>query len=126
MADFLSDEWVDGLRMLGGELPPMQGASVSCQHEISGTPEGKVRFYTVWIDGVLSDVAKGKLDDPDCLISAKYENAKEILSGVNTAEAAFMQGDLKVEGDYKKFLIDLHGWRQSPEYKKLWKDLGSF
>ena len=24
-----------------------------------------------------------------------------------------MRGDLKVEGDYKKFLVDLHDWRHS-------------
>ena len=41
MADFLSDEWVEALQNLGSKLPKIQGVSVSCQYEISGTPDGK-------------------------------------------------------------------------------------
>ena len=125
MADFLSDEWVESLRILGSALPEVCGASISCPHEISGTPDGKIRFYIVWEDGVLADADKGKLDNPDCVILAKYEHARDLFNGGNKVEAAFMQGDLKVEGNYRKFLIDLHGWRQSAPYKKLWEDLGS-
>ena len=124
MADFLSDEWIESLRTLGSELPKVSGASISCQHEISGTPDGKIRFYTVWEEGVLADADTGKLDNPDCVILAKYEHVRDLLSGETKVEVAFMQGDLKVEGDYRKFLIDLHDWRQSAPYKKLCQDLG--
>tara|TARA_B100000686_G_scaffold354174_1_gene463053 strand:- start:1469 stop:1849 length:381 start_codon:yes stop_codon:yes gene_type:complete len=120
---FLSDDWIEDLRRLGGELPKVKGASISCQYEISGTPEGKIRFYTIWEDGVLCKVDTGKLDNPDCVIQAKYEHALDILHGRNKAEAAFMQGYLKVDGDYKKLLVDLHEWRGSAEYRKLWGDL---
>ena len=123
--DFLSDEWVEALRMLGSELPKVSGASISCQYEISGSPDGKIRFYTVWEDGILIGVDKGKLDNPDCVILAKYEHARDFLHGGFKAEIAFMQGDLKVEGNYRKLLIDLYDWRQSAQYRKLWEDLGS-
>ncbi len=125
MHDFLSDEWVEALRMLGSELPKVSGASISCQYEISGSPDGKIRFYTVWEDGILIGVDKGKLDNPDCVILAKYEHARDFLHGGFKAEIAFMQGDLKVEGNYRKLLIDLYDWRQSAQYRKLWEDLGS-
>ena len=125
MADFLSDEWVEVLQNLGSKLPKIQGVSVSCQYEISGTPDGKIRYYIVWKDGKVSDVSKGKKDDPECRFTVKYEDAKEILFGKVSAEEAFMRGDLKIEGDYKKFLVDLHDWRQSLEYRQLWKDLES-
>ena len=114
---------MEELRRLGKELPEVKGASISCQHEISGTPEGKIRFYTIWDDGVLSEVDTGKLDNPDCILLAKYEHALDILHGRNKAGAAFMQGDLKVDGDYKKLLVDLHEWRRSAEYRKLWENL---
>tara|TARA_B110000014_G_C19934045_1_gene483267 strand:+ start:201 stop:581 length:381 start_codon:yes stop_codon:yes gene_type:complete len=120
---FLSDDWLEDLRRLGKELPKVKGASISCQHEISETPEGKIRFYAIWEDGVLSEADTGKMDNPDCILQAKYEDALDILHGRNKAEAAFMQGDLKVDGNYKKLLVDLHEWRGSVEYRKLWEDL---
>lgn len=123
MADFLSDQWVEELKNLGSKLPKVQGASISCQYEISGTPEGKIRYYIVWKEGSVSEASKGKLDNPECRFTAKYDDIREIFFGRISTEEAFMRGDLKVEGDYKKFLVDLHDWRHSPIYKKLWEDL---
>ena len=123
MADFLSDQWVGELKNLGSKLPKVQGASISCQYEISGTPEGKIRYYIVWKEGSVSEASKGKLDNPECRFTAKYDDIREIFFGRISTEEAFMRGDLKVEGDYKKFLVDLHDWRHSPNYRKLWEDL---
>lgn len=123
MADFLSDQWVEELKNLGSKLPKVQGASISCQYEISGTPEGKIRYYIVWKEGSVSEASKGKLDNPECSFTAKYDDIREIFFGRISTEEAFMRGDLKVEGDYKKFLVDLHDWRHSPKYRKLWEDL---
>ena len=123
MADFLSDQWVEELKNLGSKLPKVQGASISCQYEISGTPEGKIRYYIVWKEGSVSEASKGKLDNPECRFTAKYDDIREIFFGRISTEEAFMRGDLKVEGDYKKFLVDLHDWRNSPKYRKLWEDL---
>ena len=125
MTDFLSDEWFEALKNLGGKSPVFEGASLSCQYEISGTPEGKVRLYMTWKEGVLSDVSKGKLDNPDCLFNMKFEHAKELFFGDGSVEEAFMRGDLKIEGDYKKFLLDLYDWRQSIGYRQLWEELES-
>ena len=119
MADFLSDQWVEELKDLGSKLPKVQGASISCQFEISGTPEGKIRYYIVWKEGSVSEASKGKLDNPECRFTAKYDDIREIFFGRISTEEAFMRGDLKVEGDYKKFLVDLHDWRHSPKYRKL-------
>ena len=123
MADFLSDQWVEELKNLGSKLPKVQWASISCQYEISGTPEGKIRYYIVWKEGSVSEASKGKLDNPECRFTAKYDDIREIFFGRISTEEAFMRGDLKVEGDYKKFLVDLHDWRHSPKYRKLWEDL---
>ena len=123
MADFLSDQWVEELKNLGSKLPKVRGASISCQYEISGTPEGKIRYYIVWKEGSVSEASKGKLDNPECRFTAKYDDIREIFFGRISTEEAFMRGDLKVEGDYKKFLVDLHDWRHSPTYRKLWEDL---
>ena len=90
-----------------------------------GNSRRKIRYYIVWKNGKVSEVSKGKMDHPECRFTAKYEDAKEILFGKVSSEEAFMRGDLKIEGDYKKFLVDLHDWRHSLEYRKLWEDLES-
>ena len=77
MADFLSDEWIEALQNLGSKLPKIQAVSVSCQYEISGTPDGKIRYYIVWKDGRVSEASKGKIDHPECRFTAKYEDAIE-------------------------------------------------
>ena len=105
MADFLSDQWVEELKNLGSKLPKVQGASISCQYEISGTPEGKIRYYIVWKEGSVSEASKGKLDNPECRFTAKYDDIREIFFGRISTEEAFMRGDLKVEGDYKKLSL---------------------
>jgi len=125
VSSFLSDEWIESLRSLGNELPKVKDASVSCQHEISATPDGKVRFYTIWEDGRLVGVDKGKYPDPDCTITVKYPDALDILHGRKEPEVAFMQGDLKVEGNYRKLLMDLSTWRQSNPYRKMWQVLST-
>ena len=71
------------------------------------------------------DASKGKLDNPDCLFNMKFEHAKELFFGDGSVEEAFMRGDLKIEGDYKKFLLDLYDWRQSIGYRQLWEELES-
>ena len=81
MADFLSDQWVEELKNLGSKLPKVQGASISCQYEISGTPEGKIRYYIVWKEGSVSEASKGKLDNPECRFTAKYDDIREIFFG---------------------------------------------
>ena len=50
---------------------------------------------------------------------------KSSFFGDGSVEEAFMRGDLKIEGDYKKFLLDLYDWRQSIGYRQLWEELES-
>lgn len=120
MAEFLSDEWIDELSARGGDQPVVAGATIICQHEIAGAPDGKVRFYAVWTDGQLTEVAKGKHGGPDCMIVAKASDALDVLRGVKQLEVAFMQGRVKIDGDYRRLLVDLRAWRTSEAHRALW------
>jgi hypothetical protein len=123
MPAFLSDEWLDELDRRGRELPSCEAATIVCQHEISGAPEGKVRFYVVWDQGRLVEVAKGKHASPDCSLSASAADALSVLSGETEAEVAFMQGRLKVEGDYRLWMVDLAAWRAGEPMARLCREL---
>lgn len=121
--EFLSEEWIARLAELGGALDPWPGATVTCQHEIAGAPSGKVRFSTEWVDGVLQAAELGKHGDPDCMIQAKAPDALAVLRGDKEPEVAFMQGRLKVDGEYRRLLIDLREWRSGEAYRAVWATL---
>ncbi len=119
MPPFLTDDWLSELASRGGALPDFEGASIVCQHEIDGAPDGKVRFYAVWQSGRLAGVAKGKHVAPDCMIAAKAADALAVLRGDVELEVSFMQGRVKVDGDYRRLLVDLRSWRASDPLRSL-------
>jgi predicted lipid carrier protein YhbT len=123
MTDLLSDEWLAQLAQRGAELPEVEGASMVCQYEIAEAPEGKVRFYLVWSNGRLVEAAKGKHKASDTMFAAKAADFVEVLDVTKEAEVAFMQGRLKVDGDYRRWLVDLVDWRTHPDLVALWKEM---
>lgn len=58
-------------------------------------PDGLIRF-----DGTAVPNEVSNEDGPaDCTIKVKYEDLLDILAGRKSAQAAFMFGKIKVEGD---------------------------
>ena len=123
--EFLSEEWIERLAELGAELPSEPGATLTLQHEIAEAPSGKVRYFTVWEDGVLTAAEIGKHPAPDCMVQAKAPDALDVLHGRKEPEVAFMQGRLKVDGAYRRLLVDLRDWRASDAYRGLWATLAA-
>jgi putative sterol carrier protein len=64
----------------------------------------------------------GEADDAEFTLTLGYDDAKKIQKGELDANAAFMQGRLKVTGNMGK-LMALMPLTQSPEYKKIQADL---
>lgn len=125
-APFLSEAWIAELAARGAELPEADGASLVLQHEIAGAPDGKVRFHLVWVDGKLETAALGKHAEPDIVVQAKAPEARKILAGQMSPDVAYMQGRLKVDGDYRRLLVDLRDWRASGPYVDLWAAMDAF
>ena len=60
---------------------------------------------------MVTEFAAGKGTDPDVVVSCTYDAFTGVLDGTTTADAAFMDGSFKVEGDHKAWLIDLRDVR---------------
>jgi hypothetical protein len=123
--EFLSEAWLELLGALGAELPEHEGATMVIQHEIAGAPAGKVRFHLVWVNGRLETAALGKHRDPDIVVQAKAAEALKILNGDMDPHVAYMQGRLKVDGDYRKFIVDLRQWRAGAPYQGMWDQVAA-
>ncbi len=119
----VSEAWVAALAAKGAGLPEFVGVDLVVQHEVAGAPDGKVRFYLVWANGQVQDAAIGKHPDPDVLIAVKATEAIKLLNGEISADVAFMQGRLKVDGDYRRFLLELRDFRESEPYRVLWSEM---
>src|SRR6266508_6677523 len=118
MAKYLSQEWLDLYLELAQEFPERPGASAVMQYVITGTPDGDVRSVQKIEGGKMTGSQLGDDADADFTLSMGYDDSKQILKGELDANAAFMQGKLKVTGNLGK-LMALMPLTQSPEYKAI-------
>jgi hypothetical protein len=104
MVAVLSQEWLDLQVKLGeGIDPSAPGMSAVVHHIVTGAPEGNVAYTTRLEDGrvveaslVQAAPAEGEVD---LTVTTTYEGAVRLARGEVEASAAYMQGDLKAEGD---------------------------
>ncbi len=118
MAKWLSQEWLDEQQRLSEGQPERPGASARMQYVITGTPDGDVRYYWVLENGKLLESKLGELPDAEVTLTQSYEDAMRIQKGELDANAAFMQGRVKVTGNMAK-LLALLPITNSAEYKQL-------
>jgi hypothetical protein len=104
---FTSQEWLDAVIAALGAADArasLQGVVVTLQQIVTGGPEGEVRYWLAFADG---DVEGGLGDAPsgaDVTIAQDYETATALARGELNAQAAFMQGRLKITGNMGKLL----------------------
>ncbi len=115
---YLSQEWLDELREAAGSQPGRPGASARIQYVVGGGPGGDVKYYWILEDGKLLESALGTIDDADITLTLTYEDSVKVQQGDLDANAAFMQGRMKVAGNMAK-LMQLLPLTNSPEYKQL-------
>ena len=116
MTRFLSEEWMQAYVDTMAGLPEQSGLDAVIQYVVSGAPDGKVNFHEEIEAGRPVAVEVGKRKDADITITWKYEEAVAEHSGERTVEVAYMAARSKVEGDYRKYLIDLLPMRATDEY----------
>jgi len=122
MSKWLTQEWLDEFRSLAQSQPERPGASARMQYVVTGGPEGDVRYYWVLENGKLLENQLGELPDPEITLTLSYEDAMKIQQGELDANAAFMQGRIKVAGNMAK-LMSLLPLTNSPEYKQLQEEV---
>jgi putative sterol carrier protein len=118
MAKWLSQEWLDEGRTLAEGQPERPGATAKMQYVVTGGPDGDVRYYWVLENGKLLESQLGDLDEAEVTLTQSYEDAMRIQKGELDANAAFMQGRVKVTGNMAK-LMALLPITNSAEYKQL-------
>lgn len=104
---FLSDQWMSEvesrLNAHEGFQAAAKGQSAKLQQQISGAPDGDVRYGFI-LEGGKITIARGDVDGPEATISQDYETAAAISKGELTGQAAFMQGKLKISGNLMKMM----------------------
>ncbi|MGO9195915.1 MAG: SCP2 sterol-binding domain-containing protein [Acidimicrobiales bacterium] len=118
MAKWLSQEWLDEGRKLSEGQPERPGATARMQYVVTGAPDGDIKYYWVLENGKLNESELGELADAEVTLTQSYEDAMRIQKGELDANAAFMQGRVKVTGNMAK-LMSLLPITNSPEYKAL-------
>jgi len=118
MAKWLTQEWLDQGKKLSEGQPERPGASAKMQYVVTGGPNGDINYYWILENGKLLDSQLGELPDAEVTLTQTYEDAMRIQKGELDANAAFMQGRVKVTGNMAK-LMALLPITNSPEYKVL-------
>jgi putative sterol carrier protein len=118
MAKYLTQEWLDLQRELAQEFPARPGATARMQYVVTGAPDGDVKYLTVIEDGKITENTLGDDGAAEFTLSSTFSDSVQILKGELDANAAFMQGRMKVTGNMGK-LMSLMPLTQSPEYKDI-------
>ena len=118
MPQYLSQEWLDTGRRLAVDQPERPGASARIQWVVGGGPGGDIKYWWRLEDGKLLESELGTSSDADFTVTLSYEDSVKIQKDELDANAAFMQGRMKVAGDMGKFLR-LLPITSSPEYRAL-------
>jgi hypothetical protein len=107
MPAFLTDEWFAALRETAEVWPAHDGVSAALLFVIASSPSGKLQFVVRVADGRLTDITMGKSDQVDCTLQCSYAHAVAMARGDLDREAAYMRGDLKIDGDYAAYILRL-------------------
>ena len=118
MPKWLSQEWLDETKKMAEGQPDRPGASARMQYVVTGGPDGDVKYYWVLENGKLQESKLGELPDAEVTLTQTYDDAMKIQKGELDANAAFMQGRVKVTGNMAK-LMSLLPLTNAPEYKQL-------
>ncbi len=98
MTSWLSPEWFDRARALAEEEPARPGLSARVQWEVTGGPNGDLRYYWVLSDGRPTEGAEGTVARPDVTLTMAWDAAAAVQRGDLDPNVAFMRGQMKVAG----------------------------
>ena len=119
---WLTKEWLDATRIMSQGQPEHLGATARIQYVIEGGPSGVIMYYWIVEDGKLLESDLGELEDSEITMTQSYDDALKIQKLQLDANAAFMQGRLKVDGNIGK-LLSLLPLTSSAEYRQLQKEI---
>jgi len=108
LAGFLTDQWLDELDAAARTATFPADLRLVVQQVITGGPDGPEVVYVLKLgDGTLS-VHAGRAEEPDVTFTQDRATAQAIHRGELSAQAAFMDGRLRLGGDLRS-VIDRAG-----------------
>ena len=123
MAKYLTQEWLDETKKLAESQPERPGATVKMQYVVTDAPGGEeIKYYWVLENGKLLESKLGDLPDAEVTLTQSWDDSVKVQKGELDANAAFMQGRVKVGGNMAK-VMSLLPLTNSPEYKQLQKEI---
>jgi putative sterol carrier protein len=122
MEKYLTQPWLDKQQELAQAFPERAGATARMQYHVTGGPQGDVRYYWVVESGKLTEAKLGDDVDAEFTLTLTWDDSVRIQKGELDANAAFMQGRIKVTGNMGK-LMALLPLTQSKEYKAIQEEI---
>jgi hypothetical protein len=122
---FLSDEWFTEVRKIRDEAnvpaPTGPAADLKLNIVVTGGPDGDKEIHMA-----AGDFQEGLIDDAPTKLTVPYEVAKKtfIEGDQQAGMQAFMQGQIKVEGDMSK-LMAMQSQQPSAEQADLQKKIAA-
>ena len=108
MAGFLTDAWLDDLDTAARAADVATSAPLVLQQIVPDGPDGHEVAYALVVAEGHARVERGRVDDPDLTFTQDRATAEAIHRGELSAQAAFMQGRLRLGGDLRA-VIDRAG-----------------
>ena len=119
-ARYLSPAWHEQVLVLAQGVPEKPGATANVGYHVTGGPEGDIHYFMVVVDGRVREQALGDRDDLDVTLVSTYDDSVRVQRGELDANAAFMQGKVKVaNGGRMGKLMALMPLTMSPDYKRI-------
>jgi putative sterol carrier protein len=103
LTGFLTDAWLDELETAAraAELPAMP--RLVLQQVVTDGPDGEVAYALVVEDGRV-ELRRGRVEQADLVFTQDRATAEAIHRGDLSAQAAFMQGRLRLGGDLRSVI----------------------
>ncbi|MFL6205049.1 MAG: SCP2 sterol-binding domain-containing protein [Acidimicrobiales bacterium] len=108
MAGFLTDAWLDDLDVAAQRARLETKGGLVVQQIIPDGPDGREVAYAVVVAAGRASVVRGRAAEPDVTFTQDLATAEAIHRGELSAQAAFMQGRLRLGGDLRA-VIDRAG-----------------
>ena len=98
--------------------------TITCQYEISGAPQGKVRYYIEIENGKVIDAELGNILRQTVL----YRQHKEVSSILQQEKSvSFIYArNFKIDGEYEKYLLHNERHQGNKEWQNMQQALMSF
>lgn len=101
------EEWTSAAESALAELPPVAGLDATVEITVTGAPGGRACFTVTVSDGAANKIESIRSAAPDIAVTVGYADAVSILTGELSCDAGYMNGAVKVEGDYPRWLLEL-------------------